>query len=116
MKMLTSLADDLRDRGKLDLSECFFDGTFVAAKKKAGSWKDQAGKGTKIMAMADRHGLPIAVYLARASPHGVTLVEATQASRFVAAKPERLIGDRAYDSDPLDNILREEGIEMIAPH
>jgi len=27
-----------------------------------------------------------------------------------------LIGDRAYDSDPLDSKLREEGIELIAPH
>jgi len=68
------------------------------------------------MAVADRHGFPIAVYLESASPHEVTLVEATLASRFIAAKPERLIGDRAYDSDPLDNKLREEGIEMIAPH
>jgi transposase len=31
-------------------------------------------------------------------------------------EPERLIGDRAYDSDPLDAILAERGIEMIAPH
>ena len=30
--------------------------------------------------------------------------------------PERLIGDRAYDSDPLDERLREHGIQMIAPH
>ena len=68
------------------------------------------------MAMADRAGLPIAIYLESASPHEVTLVEATLASRFIAAKPERLIGDRAYDSDPLDERLREQGIEMIAPH
>jgi transposase len=27
-----------------------------------------------------------------------------------------LIGDKAYDSDPLDNELKEQGIEMIAPH
>jgi hypothetical protein len=32
------------------------------------------------------------------------------------AKPENLIGDRAYDSDPLDEELRKDGIEMIAPH
>ena len=32
------------------------------------------------------------------------------------AKPENLIGDRAYDSDPLDEELRRDGIEMIAPH
>lgn len=27
-----------------------------------------------------------------------------------------MIGDRAYDSDPLDAELSERGIEMIAPH
>jgi hypothetical protein len=26
-----------------------------------------------------------------------------------------LVGDRAYDSDPLDEELRRDGIEMIAP-
>ena len=78
--------------------------------------KTKRGKGTKIMAVADRSGLPIAIYLESASPHEVTLVEGTLASRFVAAKPQQLIGDGAYDSDPLDTTLREEGIEMIAPH
>jgi transposase len=35
---------------------------------------------------------------------------------IIEAKPENLIGDRAYDSDPLDQALRQDGIEMIAPH
>ena len=34
----------------------------------------------------------------------------------MAEKPERLIGDKAYDSDPLDAKLSAQGIEMIAPH
>jgi hypothetical protein len=34
---------------------------------------------------------------------------------MIEAKPENLIGDRAYDSDPLDAELRKDGIEMIAP-
>ena len=46
----------------------------------------------------------------------VTLVAATLDSRFVANMPVRLIGDRAYDADPLDEALAELGIEMIAPH
>jgi transposase len=32
-KVLEALAEDLRTRGDLDLSECFIDGTFVVAKK-----------------------------------------------------------------------------------
>jgi transposase len=30
--------------------------------------------------------------------------------------PEKLIGDKAYDSDPLDEELARSGIELIAPH
>lgn len=74
------------------------------------------GKGTKIMAVADRAGLPVAVHVERASPAEVTLVEATLAQRFVRALPVRLIGDKAYDSDPLDAQLAARGITLIAPH
>ncbi|MFN8303621.1 MAG: IS5 family transposase [Saprospiraceae bacterium] len=115
--ILEVLAEDLRQRGGLDLSECFIDGTFVPAKK--GTLcvgKTKRGKGTKIMALADRAGLPLAIYLASASPHEVTLVEDTLANRFVAQVPQRVIGDKAYDSDPLDQNLENQGVEMIAPH
>ena len=37
-QILSALADDLRDRGELDLSECFIDGTFVSAKKGGQVW------------------------------------------------------------------------------
>jgi transposase len=35
---------------------------------------------------------------------------------MIEAKPENLIGDKAYDSDQLDKQMREQGTEMIAPH
>lgn len=69
------------------------------------------------MAIADSTGLPVAVCIASASPHEVTLVEATIDSRFVEPPPQRLIGDKAYDSDNLDaKLAKEHSIEMIAPH
>jgi transposase len=68
------------------------------------------------MAVADRAGLPLAVDVHAASPAEVTLVEAVLARRFVAALPERLIGDKAYDSDALDRQLATRGIELIAPN
>lgn len=78
--------------------------------------KTKRGKGTKIMVIADRAGLPIAVWIASASPHEVTLVEPTLDQALVAP-PAKLIGDKAYDSDELDKRLRERrGIELIAPH
>ena len=75
------------------------------------------GKGSKIMAISDGHGLPLAVLVASASPHETKLVEATLEERFFADLPQRLIGDRAYDSDRLDQrLMQHYGIEMIAPH
>jgi transposase len=69
------------------------------------------------MAIADGAGLPIAACIASASPHEVTLVEETIDACFLEHAPDRLVGDRAYDSDPLDARLREErGIDLIAPH
>ena len=69
------------------------------------------------MAIADRHGLPVAVHVVSASPNEATLVESTLQRRFLRQTPERLIGDKAYDSDRLDRDLAERyGIEMIAPH
>ena len=76
----------------------------------------QRGKGSKLMAVADRSGLPVAAFVVSASPHEVTLVDETLASRFTRELPGRLIGDKAYDSDPLDEHLLNRGIEMIAPH
>ena len=78
--------------------------------------KTKRGKGTKLMAVADGSGFPLAVYTTSASPHEVTLVRKTLVERFTDDKPERLIGDKAYDSDPLDADLEAVGIEMIAPH
>src|SRR4026207_224074 len=68
------------------------------------------------MAVAAGGCFPVAVSVGSASPHEVRLVEDTLDQRFMEEKPERLIGDRAYDSDPLDEILAEQGILLIAPH
>src|SRR6266705_2255449 len=35
---------------------------------------------------------------------------------MIEAKPENLIGDRAYDSDPLVFFKQKTAYEMIAPH
>lgn len=68
------------------------------------------------MAVADRHGLPLAIHLESASPHEVSLVKATLQECFTTDAPQRLIGDKAYDSDPLDQAMTMQGIELIAPH
>ena len=79
--------------------------------------KTKRGKGTKIMGIADGHGLPLALRTESASPAEVKLVEKTMEERIVADVPERLIGDKAYDSDRLDQKLMEHyGTELIAPN
>jgi transposase len=69
------------------------------------------------MATCDRHGLPVAVYVASTSPYEPHLVPATLEARFLADLPTRLIGDRGSDSDALDQqLMTTYGIEMIAAH
>jgi transposase len=68
------------------------------------------------MVVADLHGLPLAADAASASPHEVILVRDTLQARFTREPPRRLIGDRAYDSDPLDREVAAQGVELIAPH
>jgi transposase len=69
------------------------------------------------MAITDGHGIPIALYLASASPHETQLVEPTLQSCLAPALPNFVIGDPAYDSDPLDAEVRQHhGVELVAPH
>jgi len=41
--VLETLAQDLKERGELDLSECFIDGTFIVAKKGGAVWERPSG-------------------------------------------------------------------------
>jgi transposase len=69
------------------------------------------------MAITEAHGLPIAFHIASASPAEVKLVEPTLHDRFLPDGLDRLLGDKAYDSDRLDVTLAADwGIELIAPH
>ena len=69
------------------------------------------------MAIADAAGFPVAAHVESASPHEVKLVEATIDSGFTQRAPDRLVGDKAYDSDGLDTqLLEDRQIELIAPH
>jgi transposase len=116
-EVLCELANALRDSGALDEAECFIDAMFSPAKGGGdGVGPTKRGKGVKIMGIVDRHGLPLAVCTHAANHHEVTLVQLTFDFYMIEAKPEQLIGDKAYDSDRLDAELREEGVDMVAPH
>jgi transposase len=111
------IANELRVRGGLDEEECFIDATFIMAKGgSAEIGPTKRGKGMKIVAIVDRHGSPLSVSTHAANHHEVRLVQLCLDFYMIEVKPQNLIGDRAYDSDPLDEELRGDGIEMIAPH
>src|SRR5437667_8833722 len=49
--------------------------------------KTKRGKGMKIMAVADRHGLPVAVHIESATPHDVKLVVPTLGQMVIPEAP-----------------------------
>jgi transposase len=116
-EVLTQLANTLRAEGTLDERESFIDATVAAAK---GGGDDvgltKRGKGLKILAIVDRHGRPLSVSTHAANHHEVTVVQLSFDFYMVEAKPEHLIGDRAYDSDGLDDDVTQNGVNLIAPH
>jgi len=68
------------------------------------------------MVLADANGLPLAVTIASASPHEVTLIEPLLDRRLLRSRLHRLIYDQAADSDPLRARLKRRGIELVCPH
>lgn len=108
--VLVDLANDLRDQDVLDTSECYIDATFANGRGgglEIGNTK--CGKGVKIMAIVDRAGLPLSVSTHAANHHEVKLVRLSFDFYMIEAMPDVLIGDRAYDSDDLDDDLRGKG-------
>lgn len=76
------------------------------------------------MVLVDGRGTPLGAHLDSASPSEITLLEATLATVRVRRahrpgrprwRPQRLILDRGYDSNPLRQWLSACGIEPIIP-
>lgn len=76
------------------------------------------------MVVVDGKGVPLGIHVASASPAEVTLIDATLDTICVPRRgggrahrnPARLIGDRAYDSDPARERLHRRGITLIVPY
>jgi transposase len=116
---------NLNGHNMIDWGEAFADGSFASAKKggeKVG--KTKRGKGTKLMMITDGTGIPLSLTLESASPAEVTLIESTLSKISIGAKnrrgrprkrPQRLIADKAYDSNRLRKNLKSKGIVPIFP-
>lgn len=68
------------------------------------------------MAQVDGGGLPISLSLHDASAHEVTLAFDLVVGCWTRQMPGIVVGDKAYDSDPLDDELGACGVEVVAPH
>lgn len=78
--------------------------------------KSRAGNSTKIMALADSKGLPLAITIADGSRHDVVLTDQTLDAAFVKELPSKIIGDKAWDSKKHQTSLAaQRNIELIAP-
>ena len=107
----------VEEAGGFKLYECGVDGMFAKAKGGGdGIGCTKAGKGVKVMVIVDAQGLPAAAYTTNASPHESGLVQELFGFMVPDGLPERLLGDKAYDSDKLDGELAAQGVEMISPH
>lgn len=84
--------------------------------------KTKRGKGSKLMVLVDGQGTPLGIHVDSASPAEVKLLKTTMEKISVGGKrgrprkkPDRLVMDRAYDSNPLRKELDSAGIEPIVP-
>jgi transposase len=86
--------------------------------------KTKRGKGTKLMVPADGKGTPLGILVEAATPAEVKLLERTldavkvkkrRGARRRPHRPERLIADRGYDSNPARALLVKREIEPIIP-
>lgn len=116
-RLLAGVVRSLQDEGHIDMEQCFVDATFAPAKGGGeGVGLTKKGKGTKMQIIVDGQGLPIGMSVAAASVAECHMVQQTLDLFAEEIFPDRLIGDKAYDSDALDEALAEVGLEMIAPH
>ena len=115
-EILTQRATTLREEGASDERERVIEATLAAVNGGGdGIGPTRRGNGGKILAIVDRHGLPLSVSTHAANHHEVTLGPLSVDFYMLEGKPEPRIGDRADDSDGLDNDRKQDGVNLIAP-
>lgn len=111
-KVLHQPAMDLLDRGEIDITECFIDGTFASAKK-GGVILDRPRRVKASRSWRSQTCLPAGYrHTDLRSQHPRSEIGRTHDRRRIR-EAERVISDKAYDSDKLDGRLRKKGVRMI---
>ena len=68
------------------------------------------------MAIANAESLPLSIDVESARPHEIKLLQKVIDACVLGRPPKKLTGDKAYDSDKMDEDLAKQGVELIAPH
>lgn len=76
--------------------------------------KTKRGKGTKLVVVVDGQGIPLALTVHSASPSETKMMEPTLDR--LSRQPDRLVLDKAYDSEKFRDRLAARGIEPIVPY
>jgi hypothetical protein len=111
MRSMVSLVEE---QSRFRFYECFLGQTF--AKDEAGREGigfTKAGHGLKIMILVDAKGLPLAFSTAL---HEKGPIQELFGFMLSSELPERVIGDKAYNRDALDEKLALQGIALITPN
>jgi len=115
----------LQDADQIDWSRAVVDSASIRALtggEKAGkNPTDRRKKGSKHHTVTDAQGIPLAVILTGANRHDITqlmlLVDAIPPVRGIVGRPrkrpDKVQGDRGYDSEPHRRELRGRGFEPI---
>lgn len=110
----TGAADDRRDVHRRDLQGRKKRGPEVGLTKR--------GKGVKVELIVSKEGVPLAAVSAAASVGETKLVEPVLEQLNETSRgclnlwPVNLIGDKAYDSDPLRQTTASVGTRLLSPH
>jgi len=119
------LLAELNGADRIDWSRALIDSASVRAprggRETGPNPTDRRKLGSKHHVLTDARGIPLAMTLTGANRHDVTqllpLVDAMPAVRgkrgHPRRRPDRLQGDRAYDSEPHRRELRRRGIEPV---
>ena len=116
---------ELDAQGRLHWDEVFMDGSFAPAKKGGSAWvKPNVAKVPSGWWWQTALCIPLGSRLFSASPAEVILAEETLSAVQVPrvgcgrprTRPQRLICDRAYDSQRFRERLAARGIQLICPH
>jgi transposase len=119
------LLDELRGADQIDWSRAIVDSAFLRAlaggPKTGPNPTDRAKPGSKHHLITDAHGIPLAAVLTAANVNDVEelvpLIDHIPPVRGKPGrprqKPDRVQGDRAYDSEPHRKALRKRGIEPV---